>query len=376
MKNNSNQTSFVERRNSFIPRAALLTLFALALAAIGGWQSLTALADVVPGGYVQVQPNAVTLTQGTTQQLRAAVLNPLGFELPNRKVTWSSSNPAVGSVNDAGLVTAVAPGTVTITAKSGAAVGIASVTVNGIVTPPPNTAPTVTITAPTDGATFVQGNFITFTGNATDLENGNLTGFIRWTATNVNDTNVIVNLGNGASVSSSSLAPGSYLVTARVTDSGGLAGVAQIGITVNSPCSITASLTPASSIRLPQIMELDARASFDSCNRPLKYFWGCTSTTNSGCAGFITQANSNNNTTSVAYFQTYDSDSLTITLKVCVADTNECAPQLVRQYTVASGFSDSGSTENKESGPDSLIQGPSESNLKAGPSQGPNFQRK
>lgn len=162
MKSTLNPTSFTQRFKSLseksplanvmsaiTARVALLTLLALALATLGGWGRLTALADVVPGGYVQIQPNATTLNQGATFQLRAAVLNPLGFELPNRKVTWTSSNPAIASVSDTGLATAVAPGTVTITAKSGAALGTATITVNGVVIPPPNTAPTVNITAPT-----------------------------------------------------------------------------------------------------------------------------------------------------------------------------------------------------------------------------------
>src|SRR5262245_31692402 len=121
LKSLSEKKSLRNLMRSITLRAALLILFAFALAAFGGWERLAAFAaDVVPGGYIQIQPNAVTLTQGTTQQLRAAVLNPVGFELPNRKVTWTSSNPAIANVNSTGLVTSIAPGTVTITAKSGA----------------------------------------------------------------------------------------------------------------------------------------------------------------------------------------------------------------------------------------------------------------
>ena len=76
---------------------------------------------------MQLYPGGAAITQGQTVQLRAAVMNPLGFELPNRQVTWKSSNAAVAGVSDTGLVTAVAPGAVTITAKSGAALGVATV---------------------------------------------------------------------------------------------------------------------------------------------------------------------------------------------------------------------------------------------------------
>lgn len=345
MKTTLNRNTFIQRFRSLsgnrplwnlmgaaAPRAAFLVLVALALAAFGGWERLIALADVVPGGYVQLQPNAATLNQGATLQLRAAVLNPLGFELPNRKVAWSSSNPAIASVNDAGLLTAVASGTVTIIAKSGAALGTASITVNGIVPPPPNTAPTVSITAPTDGATFQQGDAITFTATATDAEDGNLDAQLVWTAAVAGNPSAITPLGAGASVSSNSLAPGSYLITARVTDRGSLAGIAQIGITVNGPCSVVAHLFPPSGFVTPGDVTLDASGSYDTCNRPLQYKWDCGSPTSILCPNFQQQANSNDYANSVVTLNVGVDDVFDIALTVCVANTNECANQLFRTF--------------------------------------------
>ena len=199
----------------------VLPLAALALLC-GRPPAVWAQAKPVPGGYVQLYPGGAAITQGQTVQLRAAVMNPLGFELPNRTVTWKSSNAAMAGVSDAGLVTAVAPGAVTITAKSGAALGVATVMVSGA---PPNTAPVVTITAPTDGASFQVATPITFTGAATDLQEGNLSSLIVWSAASAADPNgTQTQLGTGASVVTSSLAAGSYLVTASATDTGHLAG--------------------------------------------------------------------------------------------------------------------------------------------------------
>lgn len=100
-------------------------------------------------------------------------------------------------------------------------------------------------------------------------------------------------------------------------------------------CGVAASVSPPSSLRLPQTIRVDAEASFSGCGLPLQYFWDCISTTNSGCGGFMAAANANGNTTSSAEFTLYDSDSVTFTVNICLAGTSTCT-EVVRQYTVAS----------------------------------------
>ena len=48
-------------------------------------------------------------------------------------------------------------------------------------------------------------------------------------------------------------------------------------------CGVAASISPPSSLRLPQTLRVDAGASFSGCALPLQYFWNCTPTTNNGC---------------------------------------------------------------------------------------------
>ena len=87
---------------------------------------------------VTVTPNTATLTVGDTQQFSAA-----GGTAP---YTWTSSNPAVASIDaTTGLLTALAPGSVTVTATDANGVSGTSgtITVNAavhIVTVTPNTA--------------------------------------------------------------------------------------------------------------------------------------------------------------------------------------------------------------------------------------------
>ncbi len=391
MKNTLNLNSFIQRFKSLSgkktlanvvksirSRAAFLTLLALALALLAGFERLDAMGKAGKGGYVQIQPDAVTLNQGATFQLRAAVLNPLGFVLPNSKVKWKSGNKAIARVDkDTGLVTAVAPGIVTITAKSGAAEGAATITVNGIVTPPPNTAPTVAITEPTDGATFQQGAAITFTATATDMEEGDLSAQIVWTSAVASDPNAVPTpLGTGASVTTASLAPGSYLITARATDSGGLFGVAQVGITVNAPCSIVVGLQPSSGSKVPQLLQLDATLTRDTCGRTLKYYWGCASDSSDKCPDFLVAANGNDNTNRTPILNLDEFVTVGIGLFVCVAGTNGCTLpppdpfsgiySVLRLYEGAAVNFGASSSEGKGS----------EVVPKSPPTPGANFQRK
>ncbi|HZO19559.1 MAG TPA: Ig-like domain-containing protein, partial [Gemmatimonadaceae bacterium] len=94
-----------------------------------------------------------------------------------------------------------------------------------------NTLPTVTITAPASGSTFTQGSPVTFTGTASDAEDGNLTATVTWTSS-INGA-----LGTGGSVSTSTLSLGTHTITASVTDSDGAQASSAITVTVNAPQS-------------------------------------------------------------------------------------------------------------------------------------------
>ena len=64
----------------------------------------------------------------STQQLTATVTDASGETISGATVTWTTSDAAVATVSDAGLVTSVAYGTATITATSGSLSATASVT--------------------------------------------------------------------------------------------------------------------------------------------------------------------------------------------------------------------------------------------------------
>jgi hypothetical protein len=103
-----------------------------------------------------------------------------------------------------------------------------------------NSAPSVTITSPASGSTFVEGTAIAFSGSASDKEDGNLAAYIVWTSS------ISGQIGSGGSFTRS-LTAGSHTITASVTDSRGVKSSKQIGLTVtsltSSPSSSSISLS-------------------------------------------------------------------------------------------------------------------------------------
>lgn len=84
---------------------------------------------------LDVQPDSLVLDVGGAGQLTAVVRNAAGAELPGQAPAWSSSNPAVATVDAQGAVRGVAPGTVTVTATLGALSASATVRVRAPVGP-------------------------------------------------------------------------------------------------------------------------------------------------------------------------------------------------------------------------------------------------
>ena len=85
----------------------------------------------IPVQGVIVTPTDDTLAVGERVQLVAEARSSSGELVANRTYIWSSSNDAVASVSNAGLVTAYAPGSVVIAANTNNVVGVARILVVG-----------------------------------------------------------------------------------------------------------------------------------------------------------------------------------------------------------------------------------------------------
>ncbi len=94
--------------------------------------SVSFLVTKVPVATVRLSPLSSSVVQGGTVQLFPTVEDSTGVTVTDRVIDWSSSDPTKASVSTTGLVTSIAPGTVTITAISETKQGTATVTVQQV----------------------------------------------------------------------------------------------------------------------------------------------------------------------------------------------------------------------------------------------------
>jgi len=112
------------------PLAAVVSPAGVVTSVANGTATVTATSDaVIQTAHVAVvqvpasvllQPDSVVLSDpGATAQLTVTVRDALGFTLASPSVIWASTDSAIVTVDGAGLVTAVATGTVSMTADAG-----------------------------------------------------------------------------------------------------------------------------------------------------------------------------------------------------------------------------------------------------------------
>ena len=92
--------------------------------------AVTVIAAEPEFGMVVLSPPEVTLETGDTLQFEAVAFNSYGETVPAAALTWASSDPAAGTIDDDGVFTALAAGTTTVIAASGDIAGTAVVTVS------------------------------------------------------------------------------------------------------------------------------------------------------------------------------------------------------------------------------------------------------
>lgn len=104
-----------------------LAVLALAVLTAAGCDSSTGNDDSIAS--LSVNPETPVMHIGNVQQLVATPATSSGKILEGKTIAWSSSNPAVATVDGNGLVTALAGGTTTVSASVGGKSDDAAVTV-------------------------------------------------------------------------------------------------------------------------------------------------------------------------------------------------------------------------------------------------------
>ena len=105
-----------------------------------------------------------------------------------------------------------------------------------------NVPPTATITDPADGSAFTVGTNISFRGDGTDPEDGNLAGGeLVWTSSLDGE------IGSGTPTNENGLTIGVHTITLTATDSDGASGTDQITVTI----SAAPNLSPTATISVP-----------------------------------------------------------------------------------------------------------------------------
>src|SRR5690242_9553104 len=194
-----------------------------------------------PVASVTVSPSSASLFVGQTMQLGATMTDSVGNVLSGRTVTWTSSNPAVATVNGSGLAGAVTVGSATITATSEGRTGTAVISVSNV--------PVATVTVSPASASVLAGQTVQLGATTKDASGNVLTGrSIVWTSST----------GSVATVNGNGLVTGVTAGSATITaTSEGQSGSATVSVS-NVPVA-TVTVSPASaSVQVGQTAQLTA----------------------------------------------------------------------------------------------------------------------
>src|SRR5437660_3714475 len=190
---------------------------------------------------VDVTPPSASMQADQTVQLTATPKDANGAPLSGRTVTWSSSNTAVATVSNGGLVSGVTPGTATITATSEGKSGTSTITV----TPVP--VASVEVTPAT--ASVQAGQTVQLTATPRDAGGNPLSGrTVTWSSSNTS----VAAVSNSGLVSG--VTPGSATITAT---SEGKSGTSSVTVT-NVPVATVDVSPPSASVQAGQTVQLTA----------------------------------------------------------------------------------------------------------------------
>ena len=166
---------------------------------------------------VSISPSAATISLGGSQQF-TAVAKSGSTDLPNRPIVWSTADPAVATVDAAGLVSAVAEGMTTVTATHtfGANMFMASAAVTV-------TLPVTTVTVAPASSDINVGGTVQLSGMTLGPSAEDLMRTIAWSSSDeavatVDQTGLVTGVGVGSATITGTSEGVSGTATVNVTD--------------------------------------------------------------------------------------------------------------------------------------------------------------
>jgi uncharacterized protein YjdB len=338
-------------RRKYVRHKTWILSFCLLLAGCSGVKSLSS-GGSQPGSSGQpvpaslsglsVTPNAASITATSTVTLHAMGSYTDGSSKDlSSSATWTSSDTKIATVSTSGVVTGVASGAASITAKSGAFTSSAAITVTG------GTSPSLTSIALLPASPSIPINTtqqLTATGSYSDGSSRDLTNLVTWSSSTIASATV------DATGLVSGVAAGSATITAT------LGSVSKVtSVTVTAPTITSISVTPDDltlAIGIAQQFTASANYSDGSVQDLVGGVTWTSSTTsvatidNNGLA-LILAAGTTNITATVGSF----TDSTTITVVPAQLTSITISPAGVsiaagtQQQFTATGNFDDGSTE-------------------------------
>ena len=213
------------------------------IAASSSGHSGVATVFVVPPGVssVRVTPSSAAIKVGETVHLQAEPLDASGNVLTDRTVTWASSNTAVATVDNDGVVSGVTTGAITITATSEGKSGTSGIAVGAAVPASITVAPT--------SVSITTGQTSQLTATVKDANGVVISGApVQWS---------VDNSGN-AIVSSTGLVTGQNAGAATVTATSGSVHV-DVPVTITIPPANAVIVSPSTvSLLITQTQQLTA----------------------------------------------------------------------------------------------------------------------
>ena len=208
-----------------------------------------------------MSPETVTLNVTETVLFTATAYDQYGVEMPEIIFAWTSSNETVGTIDAAGLFTALAPGTTTVTATNGTVSGTAEVMVTYV-------PEVTTIEVSPETVTLNVTETVLFTATAYDQYGGLMEGInITWMSTNttvgpVSPEYAITDVDGTATTTFSALANGTTTIRGgNLTAEGWVFDEATV--TVSLPPSVLTNITvspPEATLNVTETRQFTATA--------------------------------------------------------------------------------------------------------------------